>query len=122
MQHVTAPVPNLRSVWPECPEELARVVMKMMLKQPAARQQSYGEVIADLRRAYDALTGATMPARVEVTQQPAAKKPAQRQSPAAQKAAAKKSPPVAALAGIGLALLAAIAALFYFAPWKKGDR
>ncbi|MEO8792192.1 MAG: SUMF1/EgtB/PvdO family nonheme iron enzyme [Chthoniobacteraceae bacterium] len=54
-------MPNLRTVWPECPEELARVVMKMMLKQPAARQQTYAEVIADLRRAYEALTSSTMP-------------------------------------------------------------
>ena len=127
MQHVTAPVPNLRSVWPECPEELARVVMKMMLKQPAARQQSYGEVITDLRRAYDALTSATMPAVVAVTQQPVAQKQAERQSPAAKPAAkkpvvTKKSPPVAALVGGGLALLAAIAALFWFALWKKGGQ
>jgi serine/threonine protein kinase len=40
MKHVSAPVPDLRSVWPECPAELASAVMKMMQKQPAARQQS----------------------------------------------------------------------------------
>jgi len=32
LKHVTTPVPDLRSVWPGCPEELARVVMKMMQK------------------------------------------------------------------------------------------
>ena len=50
LKHISAPVPNLKYALPGCPEELARVVMKMMLKQPDARQQSYAEVMADLRR------------------------------------------------------------------------
>ena len=70
LKHVTMPVPDLRSVWPACREELARVVMKMMQKQPAGRQQSYGEVMADLRRAHDAMTDATVPAVLAVTRQP----------------------------------------------------
>ena len=105
LRHVTAPVPELRSVWPGCPEELSRVVMKMMQKQPAARPQTYAEVIADLRGAYDAFTSGTVPALLTVS----------RQSPNA----AGKRLPAAALA-IGIALIAAAAALLHFAPWKKG--
>jgi formylglycine-generating enzyme required for sulfatase activity len=87
LQHVTAPVPEPQQAWPAFPSELSRVVMKMMLKQPAARQQTYAEVIADLRRAYDALTGATVPAMVAVTQQNAPPRP-----PALPKATAPASP------------------------------
>ncbi|MEQ1853878.1 MAG: serine/threonine-protein kinase [Chthoniobacteraceae bacterium] len=106
LKHVTAPVPELCSVWPACPAELSRVVMKMMQKSPAERQQSYGEVIADLRAAYDAFTSATLPAMVGQSSKPPTHAPGKRL-------------PVAALAA-GLVLVAAIAALIHFAPWKKG--
>ncbi|MEO6740508.1 MAG: protein kinase [Chthoniobacteraceae bacterium] len=72
-KHVTEPVPELRSVWPECPAELSRVVMKMMAKPPAARQQTHVAVIADLRRAHDALTGASMPDVIALSQPPSAR-------------------------------------------------
>jgi hypothetical protein len=103
LKHVTAPVPSLRSAWPECPEELARVVMKMMLKQPGARQQSHAEVLADLRRAHDALTGATAPMMAAGPQQ-----------------SLKKRLPATALAGGAFVLVAAIAALRHVAPQTKG--
>jgi hypothetical protein len=103
MKHVSAPVPDLRSVWPECPAELASAVMKMMQKRPAERQQSYEEVNADLRRAYDVLTGAVTRSGSDVGEK-------------------KRGMPLAAWAGVGVALLAAIATLFYLAPWKKSDR
>jgi formylglycine-generating enzyme required for sulfatase activity/tRNA A-37 threonylcarbamoyl transferase component Bud32 len=114
MKHVSAPVPNLRQVWPECPEELAAAVMKMMLKAPAARQQSYGEVNTDLRRAYDVLTGASVPAVIAVTRQPAG---AARPQPAT--AGKRRGVPVAAWAGGAVAVCVASGALLYFAPWKK---
>ena len=107
MKHVSSPVPDLRGVWPECPPELAKVVLKMMLKPPEARPQTYVEVNAELRRVYDFLSGASVPSGVAVTQKPTAVEK-------------RRGAPVSAWVGGGVALLAVIAALFYFAPWKKG--
>ena len=55
MKHIRSPVPNLRSLCAECPPMLAAAIGRMMQKPPAARQQDYSEVIADLRRAYEQL-------------------------------------------------------------------
>jgi serine/threonine protein kinase len=55
-KHVNAPVPELRTVWPDCPAELAATVGKMMRKQPAERPQNYREVIAALHRAHELLS------------------------------------------------------------------
>jgi len=57
IKHVNAPVPELRTVWPECPAELSAAAGKMMRKLPAERPQNYSEVIADLQRAQEALSG-----------------------------------------------------------------
>jgi len=108
MKHANAPVPDLRTVWPECPAELAAVVAKMMQKQAAARPQSYEEVNADLRRAFETLSSASVPSVVAVTQKRAA-------------VAKKRRVPMAAWAGGGVASLAAFAALVHVAPWKKSD-
>jgi hypothetical protein len=72
LKHVSAPVPDMRGVWPECPAELAAVVMKMMQKRPAERQQTHAEVGAELRHVYDLLSGHSVPDAVAVTQQQAA--------------------------------------------------
>jgi tRNA A-37 threonylcarbamoyl transferase component Bud32 len=108
MKHLSDPVPDLRSAWPECPAELATAVEKMMQKRPADRQQTCEEVIADLRRACDVLSGTRAPSVIAVTQKPVAKEK-------------KRGAPVMAWLGGGVALLAAIAALVYFGPWKRGD-
>jgi len=114
MQHVSAPVPDLRSVWPECPAELAAAVGQMMQKQPADRQQNYGVMSADLQRAYAVLTGACVPSVVTgARQRVASRKPVAEER--------KSAAPVAAWIGGGVALLAAVGALLYFAPWKKGS-
>lgn len=77
LKHVTEPVPNPQEAWPAFPAELAHVVTKMMAKDPATRQQDYAEVIADLRRAYDALTGVTIvPKKIAVTRPPQQFQPA----------------------------------------------
>lgn len=84
LQHVNEPVPDPLKAWPEFPAELAHVVVKMMAKNPAERQQDYVEVIADLRRAYDALTGATMaPEKIVVTRPPQLQPAAQARMPEA---------------------------------------
>jgi formylglycine-generating enzyme required for sulfatase activity len=110
MKHVTSPPPDIRSVFPACPPMLAEVILKMMQKDPAARPQGYEEVNADLRRAFDELSATAVPVvspRVVAAPRPVA-------------VAKKGGVPAVAWVG-GAALLAAIAALVYFAPWKKGD-
>lgn len=50
-RHCTAPTPDPRSVRPEIPEGLARIVRKMMAKKADARFHDYDEVLAALDRA-----------------------------------------------------------------------
>ena len=127
MKHVSAPMPDLRSVWPECPAELAVAVEKMMQKQTAAWQQSYAEVNADLRDAYDVLTGGGVPNVVASTRQkPAERVEEQRLSGGgqggrdAEATAENRRSLVKPLAIGALALLVGIGALAYFAPGKSG--
>ena len=109
-KHVTQPTPDIRGVFPACPAVLAEVILKMMQKDPAARQQGYEEVNADLRRAFDALSGTPVPAVV-------ASRPV---AVAVVAAAGKKSGnKAAAWIGGGIAACAAVAVLVYFAPWKQ---
>jgi hypothetical protein len=110
MKHVTSPPPDIRSVFPACPPVLAEVILKMMQKDPAARQQSYEEVNADLRRAFDELSATAVPVvspRVVAGPRPVA-------------VAKKGGVPAAAWVAGAVALIAAIA-MIYVAPWKKGD-
>jgi len=106
MKHVTQPPPEIRSPFPLCPPALADVILKMMQKDPPARQQSHEEVRTDLRRAFDALAGSPTP----VARRPVA---------AGRPAAKKSGVPVGAIVGGVLALCAAVGALVHFAPWKK---
>jgi serine/threonine protein kinase len=71
VKHMSDPAPDLRTVWPECPAELATAILKMMQKNPADRQQSYEEVRADLRRGYDASISGTILSVPPVPAQPA---------------------------------------------------
>ena len=109
-KHITQPVPDIRGVFPACPPVLAEVILKMMQKAPAARQQNYAEVNADLRRAFDALNATVVPVvvpRVVVV-------------PRAVAVAKKGGVSAGAWAGGVLAACAAVGALVYFAPWKDG--
>jgi formylglycine-generating enzyme required for sulfatase activity len=98
IKHVNAPVPDMRALWPECPAKLAEVVMKMMQKRPDDRQQDYGEVCADLQRAYDVISGG---------------------GSGTGKAGKKRA---AAWAIGAVAVCAAVGVLLYFAPWKKSGQ
>jgi serine/threonine-protein kinase len=106
MLHVTTPPPDIRGVFPACPQVLAEVIFKMMQKDPAARQQDYAEVNADLRRAFDTLNAPPTP--VVVSRGAGA--------PRAAAAGKKGGVPVAAWIGGAVAACVAVGALLYFAP------
>ncbi|MEO6740655.1 MAG: bifunctional serine/threonine-protein kinase/formylglycine-generating enzyme family protein [Chthoniobacteraceae bacterium] len=109
-KHVTQPTPDIRSVFPACPPVLAEVILKMMQKDPAARQQGYEEVNADLRRAFDALSETPVPVPGVVASRPVA---------VAAAAGKMKANKVAAWIGGGIAMCVAVAALVYFSPRKQ---
>jgi|GEM_PF-2322615 len=114
LQHVNEPVPNPQEAWPAFPAELAHVVVKMMAKNPAERQQDYAEVIADLRRAYDAFTGATMvPEKIAVTRPTQLQPAVQARVPEAGEA----GPPRWKSKMLFITVLLAVVAFFVF---KKG--
>jgi formylglycine-generating enzyme required for sulfatase activity len=114
MKHMSAPVPDLRTARPECPAELAATVEKMMQKLPADRQQNYVEVIEDLHRAYDVLSGVSPSSVVPETRKRAAVEP-QAQNAAGEQWSAL---PAARIVS-GVIAGAALAALLYLAPWKR---
>ncbi len=115
LKHVSAPVPDLRGVWPDCPPALAALVLKMMQKAPADRPQSHEEMIADLRHVYDLMSGTSVPEIVAGTQQPAARPKAV--APKAEPAKSKL-PLYAGVAAVALAIVAA--ALIWAKPPKSG--
>jgi WD40 repeat protein len=51
LAHRQQPAPKLRTSRPELPEALETVFQRMVAKEPASRQQSMAEVMADLERA-----------------------------------------------------------------------
>ena len=50
VQHCQEPAPDLRSVAPQCPPELARIVARCLAKSTAERYPNYGEFIAALEQ------------------------------------------------------------------------
>ena len=146
LKHVTAPVPELHRAFPACPVDVSRVVMKMMHKQPTGRHQTYGELITELRRCYEVLTSAPVPAAVPkparepapmmatiVRETPAAKPVAAKQVQATEQtllpvpeddgeetpAAGKWRSRKKLVAISAAALFAVTGALFYFSPRKE---
>jgi serine/threonine-protein kinase len=61
IKHITAPLPNPREMNPDIPELVERVVLKALVKDPADRYQSVGQMVEALRKA---VTEATVPAEV----------------------------------------------------------
>ncbi|MCX6910320.1 MAG: serine/threonine-protein kinase, partial [Verrucomicrobia bacterium] len=107
MKHATEPTPAILKVFPECPQEIAFLLSKMLEKDPRDRYQSYEDLLENLLRIHGQLTGETV----------ASKRPAQIAPPADTAAKKKSSPAVYAMAAIAAALLAA--GLFVWAPWKE---
>jgi uncharacterized RDD family membrane protein YckC len=50
-KHLSQPLPPVRSVAPEVPEALARIVERLLAKDPAARYADYDALLADLEAA-----------------------------------------------------------------------
>ncbi len=52
VKHVSAPIPEIRALAPDLPEELAATVLRMLQKAPEDRYGGYPELAEDLQRAY----------------------------------------------------------------------
>jgi hypothetical protein len=51
--HLNERPSSIRTIVPDCPMSIVRVVERMLAKDPADRQQSYAELIEDLRHAHE---------------------------------------------------------------------
>jgi len=107
-KHVHEPPPAILKVLPTCPMPVVFLLNKMLAKNPAARPQTYDELLADLHRVHTQLA------------QPQAATPAAAPKPA--EAAATKKPPVAIYAAAAVAALLVIAGLMFWpSSGKRGD-
>ncbi|MCX6910579.1 MAG: SUMF1/EgtB/PvdO family nonheme iron enzyme [Verrucomicrobia bacterium] len=112
VKHVTDPPPVILQVLPACPSPVVALLDKMLAKQPAARHQSYGELIQDLQRIITQLqsgvvtpvTGAATVAAPRTTETAAA---------------SRKLPPTLIYTVAGVAAAAILAGVFLWAPWKQ---
>ncbi|MBI5683843.1 MAG: protein kinase [Verrucomicrobia bacterium] len=114
-KHANDPTPTITKTWPSCPAQVALLLNKMLAKDPAARHQDYGELIADLVRISEQLGMAAAGS----TQLVAPKTP-QTMKPATARvavSAARKS----SSSGFMVAAVVVIAAAvtMVWAPWKE---
>jgi serine/threonine-protein kinase len=58
--HVTAPVPSIHEANPSLPPELDAVFRRALAKDPSARPASAGELVAEIRGAFDEAAGQTV--------------------------------------------------------------
>ncbi len=101
VKHLTEPPPSLRMIMPDCPVAIVNVIEKMLTKHPNDRQQSYQELIDDLRRAHERIMGGDSEEEVEAeTTAPASRWPT-------------------ALAMAGIAVVVAVAAFLWWTPWGQ---
>lgn len=70
LKHITAPLPLPRSVCPDLPEAVERVILKAMAKDPDDRFQTAGEMGRALQAAVAASTGAPLPAEPSLSPRP----------------------------------------------------
>ncbi len=112
MKHARDEPPPLASIRPDLPESLCAVVHKMLAKDPAQRYQTGRELIRDLARVREGLSGQTISvARSSLAVDPASPPPA-----AVTGAMPRRSRRSAWVAGVGLSIAAA-AALGGAAAW-----
>jgi len=112
VKHVTDPPPVILQVLPSCPPPVVLLLDKMLAKQPAARHQSYGELIQDLQQIIAQLqSGAAAPVASAVAI-------AAPRSVEATMASRKFSPAlICAVAGVAAATV--LAGVWWWAPWKE---
>ena len=132
---LTGPTPDPRAVRPDLQQETASLVMRMMSRDPAGRQASYDELLADMWRTYQAVvqkaidnhqaTRAATPATnaaapVDLSQpsltpaQPAKSAPARRPAPAK-----RPKRDFTALVIILLGILSLLAMVLVLIWWSK---
>ena len=63
LKHITAPLPPPRSICPELPESVERVILKALAKDPDDRFQNAGELDRAIRAAVEAPDAAPLPSR-----------------------------------------------------------
>jgi hypothetical protein len=71
VKHVSAPVPEIRSLTPDIPADLAATVLKMLQKSPDDRFAGYPELAEDLQRAYAGLMNPVFPVQAFESGEPA---------------------------------------------------
>jgi hypothetical protein len=108
LQHINEPTPDVFQHCPACPEQLGRLVLRMMAKKREDRAQSYEELLAELVRIHEALkhpgSGGAISPPVTVAQ-PAPLPPPHRQT--------------LVTIALGATLLVAVAGVLLWAPWNK---
>ncbi|MCX6908048.1 MAG: protein kinase, partial [Verrucomicrobia bacterium] len=109
-KHIYDPPPGILNKMPNCPMPVVFLLGKMMAKQPHARQQSYTELIAEMRRAHYQLLEPVAPPPPAI-------------SPAIASAAhhAQQQSHALVYYVVTAALITIGAGLWLWEPWKTGD-
>ncbi|MBI5395194.1 MAG: hypothetical protein HZA91_07870, partial [Verrucomicrobia bacterium] len=107
LRHLNEPPPPILKVMPACPMPLVILINKMLAKHPSGRHPSYAELIADLWRVHDIVTGKAAPVL----------QPAPAHGSQAAGARVQRQSRGTVIAAVGLLALAAIGVCFW-APWK----
>jgi len=76
MMHLHDPIPDLRTLRPEVPEDLVQVIEKALQKDRADRYPSAAAMEATLRQVFDRLSGGSTPAATVIEPAPEPGKPA----------------------------------------------
>jgi serine/threonine protein kinase len=141
-KHVNEPVPNIQQVWPECPASLARLITRMLQKQPDERFGSYDDLLAAMKSAAADLRNKPV-STASIKQRPAPQKklvvnlatPSTPASPAGKKAKADTKPPAKSTAKLVLEddgpsfglimvvtlLFLLVVGLFIWKPWRSNE-
>jgi len=101
VQHLTERPPNIRTILPDCPMAIVRVIEKMLAKDPSGRHQSYAELIEDLRQAHE---------RIVI---------AESQTPGKTRTARGVSRKQLSWVLGGIAVAAVVAGLLWWSPWQQ---